>query len=61
MLFTTPELEQFVGGVILFDETIRQSSADGTPFPKLLADKGIILGSRSTLVPRTWRARPARR
>ena len=43
MLFTTPELEQFVTA-ILFDETIRQSSADGTPFPKLLADKGIIPG-----------------
>ena len=44
MLFTTPDLEQFVSGVILFDETIRQSSADGTPFPKLLAGKGIIPG-----------------
>ena len=32
MLFTTPELEQSVSGVILFDETIRQSSADGTAF-----------------------------
>ena len=44
MLFTTPDLEQYVSGVILFDETLRQSSADGTPFPKLLADKGIIPG-----------------
>jgi len=44
MLFTTPELERSVSGVILFDETIRQSSADGTPFPKLLAGKGIIPG-----------------
>ena len=44
MLFTTPDLEQFVSGVILFDETIRQSSADGTPFPQLLAGKGIIPG-----------------
>jgi fructose-bisphosphate aldolase class I len=44
MLFTTPELEQSVSGVILFDETIRQSSADGTPFPELLARKGIIPG-----------------
>ena len=30
--------------MILFDETIRQSSADGTPFPKLLEDKGVIPG-----------------
>ena len=44
MLFTTPELERSVSGVILFDETIRQSSAGGTPFPELLAGKGIIPG-----------------
>ncbi len=30
--------------MILFDETIRQSSADGTPFPKLLGSKGVIPG-----------------
>ena len=35
-------LEDSVSGVILYDETLRQSSADGTPFAKLLADKGII-------------------
>lgn len=44
MLFTTPELEQFVSGVILYDETIRQSSSDGTSFSELLAAKGIIPG-----------------
>jgi fructose-bisphosphate aldolase, class I len=44
MLFTTPGLEDYVSGVILYDETLRQSSADGTPFAKLLADKGIIPG-----------------
>ena len=44
LLFTTPGAEQFISGVILFDETIRQSAADGTPFPKLLAGKGIIPG-----------------
>jgi fructose-bisphosphate aldolase, class I len=44
MLFTTPGLEEFVSGVILYDETLRQSSADGTPFAKLLAGKGIIPG-----------------
>src|ERR671910_3878739 len=44
MLFTTPGLEDSVSGVILYDETIRQSSAEGTPFAKLLADKGIIPG-----------------
>ena len=44
MLFTTKGAAEHISGVILFDETIRQSSADGTPFPKLLADKGIIPG-----------------
>ena len=44
MLFTTPGLEESVSGVILYDETIRQSAADGTPFSKLLAGKGIIPG-----------------
>jgi fructose-bisphosphate aldolase, class I len=44
MLFTTPDLEQFVSGVILYDETIRQSTADGTAFPQYLAGRGIIPG-----------------
>jgi fructose-bisphosphate aldolase, class I len=44
LLFSTEGAEEFISGVILFDETIRQSSADGTPFPKLLADRGIIPG-----------------
>jgi fructose-bisphosphate aldolase class I len=44
LLFTTEGAEDFISGVILYDETIRQSSADGTPFPQLLADRGIIPG-----------------
>lgn len=44
MLFTTPGAEEYISGVILFDETIRQNALDGTPFPKLLASKGIIPG-----------------
>jgi fructose-bisphosphate aldolase class I len=44
LLFTTEGAEEFISGVILFDETIRQSTADGTPFPKLLESKGIIPG-----------------
>ena len=44
LLFTTDGIEEFISGVILFDETIRQSSSDGTPFPKLLESKGIIPG-----------------
>jgi fructose-bisphosphate aldolase, class I len=44
LLFTTEGVEDYISGVILFDETIRQSSADGTPFPKLLESKGVIPG-----------------
>jgi fructose-bisphosphate aldolase class I len=44
LLFTTGGVEEFISGVILFDETIRQSTSDGVPFPKVLADKGIIPG-----------------
>ena len=44
LLFTAQGAEQWISGVILFDETIRQSSADGTPFPQLLEAKGIIPG-----------------
>ena len=44
LLFTTPGVEDYISGVILFDETIRQSASDGTPFPKLLESKGIIPG-----------------
>ena len=44
LLFTTEGAEEFISGVILYDETIRQSSADGTPFPKLLESKGMIPG-----------------
>src|SRR5205807_8023053 len=44
LLFTTEGVEEYISGVILFDETIRQSSAEGTPFPKLLESKGIIPG-----------------
>src|SRR2546421_2769378 len=44
MLFTTEGVEEYISGVILFDETIRQTSMDGTPFPKLLESRGIIPG-----------------
>jgi fructose-bisphosphate aldolase class I len=44
LLFTTEGAEEFISGVIMFDETIRQNAADGTPFPKLLESRGIIPG-----------------
>ena len=44
LLFTTPGVEQFVSGVILFDETLRQKTNDGVQFPDYLAHKGILPG-----------------
>lgn len=44
LLFTTAGFEEYVGGVILYDETIRQASDDGTPFAELLAAKGVVPG-----------------
>ena len=40
LLFTTPGSGDHISGVILFDETIRQSADDGTPFPQLLESQG---------------------
>jgi len=44
MLFSAKGLGQHISGVILYDETIRQKSADGTPFVELLAKNGILPG-----------------
>ena len=46
MLFTTEGMEEFISGIILYDETLRQKALDEaeTPFPKLLADRGILSG-----------------
>ncbi len=44
LMFTTEGIEQWIGGVILYDETIRQSTSDGTPIPRYLAGRGIVPG-----------------
>jgi fructose-bisphosphate aldolase class I len=44
MLFTTPGVAEFISGVILFDETIRQKADDGTPLGDLLSRRGVIPG-----------------
>lgn len=44
LLFTTSGIESGLSGVILFDETIRQNAADGTPLRELLAKRGILVG-----------------
>src|SRR5512142_2790940 len=44
LLFTTPGLSEYVSGVILFDETLRQKTKDGTNFAEYLQKNGIIPG-----------------
>jgi fructose-bisphosphate aldolase class I len=44
LLFTTPGLEEHISGVILYDETIRQSTDDGTRFTEVLEKSGVIPG-----------------
>ncbi|MDQ2760512.1 MAG: fructose-bisphosphate aldolase class I [Actinomycetota bacterium] len=44
LLFTASGAQEHISGVILYDETIRQAGADGTPFPALLAEHAMIPG-----------------
>src|SRR5688500_2108996 len=44
LLFSTPGVEKFLSGVILFDETARQKANDGSAIPEYLAKKGVIPG-----------------
>ncbi len=44
MLFTAPGAAEAISGVILYDETIRQETGDGRPFPQYLTQQGIIPG-----------------
>ena len=49
LIVTTPGLNESISGAILFDETIRQQTLDGTPFIKILIDAGIIPGIKVDL------------
>ena len=44
MLFTAPSISDYISGVILFDETIRQTTNDGVPFAEYLTSLGIVPG-----------------
>lgn len=44
LLFKTPNIQECISGVILFDETIRQKTDDGVAFTEFLTDRGIIPG-----------------
>ena len=49
LLFTTPKAERYISGVILYDETLRQTDSDGTPFPALLAGRDMVPGIKVDL------------
>jgi len=44
LLFTAPAAAEWISGVILYDETIRQKTKDGTPFPEYLSKRGMLPG-----------------
>ncbi|WP_045767774.1 class I fructose-bisphosphate aldolase [Xanthomonas albilineans] len=44
LLLTTPKLSEHISGAILYDETIRQKTKAGVPFPKYMAEHGLIPG-----------------
>ena len=44
LLLTAPKVNEYLSGAILIDETIRQSTRDGVPFAKYMADNGMIPG-----------------
>ncbi len=44
LLFTTEGMNEFIGGVILFDETLRQSATEGTPLAEVLTNAGVVPG-----------------
>ena len=60
MLFTTPGTEEFISGVILFEETLRQTTQGGTPFPNCLRTKASYPVSRLTRDPKISLASPAK-
>ena len=58
MIITTPGLGDFIGGVILYDETIRQSKRDGTSFLQVIKEAGIIPGIKVDLGKENLAAHP---
>jgi len=44
LILATPDLGEFISGVILFEETLGQCADDGTPLPELLSQQGIVPG-----------------
>jgi fructose-bisphosphate aldolase class I len=49
MLFTAPGAQEYISGVIMYDETIRQKTKEGVPFPTYLAQHGMLPGIKVDL------------
>ena len=49
MLFASPDMEKYISGVIMFDETILQSTSDGMPFAQYLTSKGVVPGIKTDI------------
>src|ERR1700726_5101867 len=49
MLFTAPGAQEYISGVIMYDETLRQKTRDGVPFPTYLAQHGMLPGIKVDL------------
>jgi fructose-bisphosphate aldolase class I len=61
LLVATPGLGESISGAILFDETIRQRTSNGTPFAEALVDEGIIPGIKVDIGAKPWPRALARR
>ena len=59
LIVTTPGLGESIGGAILYDETIRQKTEDGTPFVKILTEAGITPGIKVDTGARDLAAHPS--
>jgi fructose-bisphosphate aldolase class I len=49
MLFTAPGAQEYISGVIMYDETLRQKTKEGVPFPSYLAQRGMLPGIKVDL------------
>ena len=58
LLFRTPGAADYISGVILYDETIRQKAADGTRLVKLLRDQGVAPGIKVDVGAKPLAGRP---
>ena len=61
LILTTPGLSEYISGPILYDETIRQTTQEGLPFLRVIADAGMIPGIKVDTGARNLAGHPTRR